>query len=498
VLSQEFSLKAVETLNAMAWKNMNKKFLNYLGEFRVITAPADIYDNILQCFRWYESGDLINPDSGSKYNKELGPNKTWERKYTVAYAFKCLRGLGPTSMTRLVDRISAGLTHRGLHRRNKDLAGIPKVYLGQPKPKSKFAYSLKEWSDRRKAKNAVVRFFNKRWASDIWEDGDVNFDRWRMFKLLVGFNSAHMDELLCRGTRKYLSNFLKTSDTPKREQEPPPQEFTAEILRVVEKAKTIDMKPHKMPPLSVYRTEGHLTRFVKSQAEEVPFGLKPEDETGVWSSVKTEDMQFQGGILDFRGLDEFMENDKVPVDPELGKCYLSILKPLLSPKNYIQSAPVWMVICHSLKSAEASKTMRKLLPEWCLLKSQYVPANCETYLLSPAATKKGNGVTIFILHSPKNTVLWPDLVRSAERYKKAGKVREYGIFDYELRMELYLDFMSKLPWKQDGENYVNCIAAGRKCMIAAYVSFHPLAQFIVSQWEIAHWDKVRLCKILTW
>lgn len=69
-------MKAVETLNAMAWKNMNKKFLNYPGEFRVITAPAEIYDAILQCFRWYESGDLINPDSGKKYNEELGPNKT--------------------------------------------------------------------------------------------------------------------------------------------------------------------------------------------------------------------------------------------------------------------------------------------------------------------------------------------------------------------------------------------------------------------------------------
>jgi hypothetical protein len=152
-----------------------------------------------------------------------------------------------------------------------------------------------------------------------------------------------------------------------------------------------------------------------------------------------------------------------------------------------------MVICHLLKSAEASRTMRKLLPEWSLLKSQYVPANYETYLLSPAATKKGNGVTIFIIHGLKNIVLWPNLVRSAERYKKVEKVREY-----ELHMELYLDFMSKLPRKHEGDNYVLCIAADRKCMIAAHVSFNPLAQFIVSQWAIAHWGKVRLCKILTW
>lgn len=214
VLSQEFSLKAVETLNAMAWKNIYKKFLHYPGEFRVITAPAEIYTAILQCFRWYESGNLINPDSGTKYNEELSFNKTSERKYTVAYAFECLRGLGQTSVTRLVDKITAGLSHQGRHRRDRDLAGIPKVYLGQPKQKNKFAYYLKEWTDKRKAKNAVVCFFNKRWAGEIWEDGDVNFEAWKKFKLNVGFNFAHMDELIRRGTRSTSTTTSRSATHP--------------------------------------------------------------------------------------------------------------------------------------------------------------------------------------------------------------------------------------------------------------------------------------------
>jgi hypothetical protein len=263
VLSQEFSLKAVETLNAMAWKNMNKKFLHYPGEFCVITAGTEIYQAIMQFFQWYENGDLINPDAGTMYNKELGPNKTWERKYDVAYTFKCLQGLGKTSMTRLVDRISAGLNHLGGHRRQREAAGLSKVYLGQPKPRSKFAYSLKEWTDRQKAKNVVLRFFNKRYTGEIWEDGDVNFKLWKKFKFDVGFNSAHMDELIRRGTRTYLCNYLKTSDTPKGEQDLPPEQFSVEINRVLLKAQTLQLNTHKMPPKCRYRTSGHLTMFVK-------------------------------------------------------------------------------------------------------------------------------------------------------------------------------------------------------------------------------------------
>lgn len=229
--------------------------------------------------------------------------------------------------------------------------------------------------------------------------------------------------------------------------------------------------------MCVYRTSGHLPTFVKGRDWAIPFECKSEDR-GIFATIITAYMQFQGGILDFRGLDEFMEREEVPVDPELGRCYTAILKPIVDSKNYQRALPFWQVICHALQSTEASKMMRKLLLEWTVVESRYVSVNCETYLLSPAVTKKENGLTIFVMHPKTSSFVWPILVSSAERYKKVGRVREYGIFDYELRMEVYMDFISKLPKKDEGIEYVLCIAAGRKCIIAAYVSFLPLAQCI--------------------
>ena len=233
----------------MAWKNLYKTFKQYLGEFCVITSAPSLYKSIMRAFHWYESGDLINPDTGDKYKDETSDEK-WVRKYTVAYTFKCLRGLGPKSLAVLVERITNGLDFDGNYTSLEKKDETPKVYLGQPRPKNKFTSSLKEWTDRRKAKNAVIRFFNKRWAGQIWEDEDVNIDEWRKFKFDVGFNACHMDELIRRGTKKYLSKFMKVSDTPKREQEPPPEAFSAELIRVLKKEKTFARRPscfHQCP-----------------------------------------------------------------------------------------------------------------------------------------------------------------------------------------------------------------------------------------------------------
>ena len=60
----------METLNAMTFKNANKSAKEYLGEFRVLVAADDLYESILNAFKWYESGDLVNPDSGNKWRDD--------------------------------------------------------------------------------------------------------------------------------------------------------------------------------------------------------------------------------------------------------------------------------------------------------------------------------------------------------------------------------------------------------------------------------------------
>jgi hypothetical protein len=113
---------------------------------------------------------------------------------------------------------------------------------------------------------------------------------------------------------------------------------------------------------------------------------------------------------------------------------------------------------------------------WTVTHSRYVAAAAEAYLFKPTTIKKGNGLDIFILSAtPWEALDWPLLVRSPERSKKFGLVREYQLHRDELRMEVYLDFVQLLPKENPGRDSVGprsvlCITAGRKCMIAATVS----------------------------
>ena len=50
----------------MTFKNADKSAKEYPGEFRVLVARDGLYESILNAFKWYESGDLVNPDTRNK------------------------------------------------------------------------------------------------------------------------------------------------------------------------------------------------------------------------------------------------------------------------------------------------------------------------------------------------------------------------------------------------------------------------------------------------
>lgn len=50
----------------MIFKNSNKSVKEYPEEFRVVCAPDGLYTSITNAFQWYESGDLMNSDTGNK------------------------------------------------------------------------------------------------------------------------------------------------------------------------------------------------------------------------------------------------------------------------------------------------------------------------------------------------------------------------------------------------------------------------------------------------
>jgi hypothetical protein len=464
-------LKAVETLNAMTMRNANKTAKEYPGEFRVICAPDMLHHLIMDAFQWYESGELVNPDTGNKWKEDVKP---WERKHTVAYTFKCIRGMGKYSLTELVARITQGLEINGELTptpENGEHVFPPKVYIGSNRPKNKYCYSLKDWTDRKKQKNAVIRWINKYYPAMLWVDDDVNLEAWKSFKREIGFNSAHMDELIRRGNKNFLAKFMKASDNPKREQESPPLGFLAEISRLLKKKPVF--RPEVAPLYGVLEKTRKFTKFSK---------VIQVDNHDEWGEVSREDWQAEvseastiaGGIIDFRPIDEFLQEEDFEFDAMNGRSYKSILDELLKPADLLHPPPHWLVISHSNKCKEVQRALKAYLPNYTVQESQYMAATAEKYFFSNTTIKKGNGVVVLVFSkSGCQHLAWKEDLRSDEKFKKIGSVREYPSHEDELRMEVYLDFIEQLPRTPEVDSpplKVICIAAGRKAMIAAVVS----------------------------
>jgi len=244
----------------MTFKNTNKSAKEYPGEFRVICADDVLYGKIMKAFSWYESGDLVNPDTGNKWKDD---DDKVVRRFTVAYTFKCLRGLGPQTLLELVEKITVGLNDDG--ELITEGTHCPKIYLGSHRPKNKCVCSLKEWTDRKKSKNAIVRWLNRQCVENIWFEDDVDVEQWRLFKERRGFNSAIMDELIRTATKQFLAKFMKASDSPRRQQDPPSEKFLADLTRFVKKDR--GRRTDIQMAVGLIKLNGGLSRFCQYRYE---------------------------------------------------------------------------------------------------------------------------------------------------------------------------------------------------------------------------------------
>jgi hypothetical protein len=447
----------------MTFKNANKSAKEYPGEFRVIMADDVVYTKIMQAFSWYESGDLVNPDTGNKWKDD---DDKVVRRFTVAYTFKCLRGLGPQTLLELVEKITLGLNEGGELIEGTTLC--PKIYLGSHRPKNKSISSLKEWTDRKKSKNAIVRWLNRQCVENVWYEDDVDVDQWRLFKERRGFNSAIMDELIRTASKPFLAKFMKASDSPRRQQDPPSEKFLAALSRIVKKDR--GTRTDIQLALGFIRPNGHLTRFRRYRYEYTRNAKKSDLENRKsWAFVDTQELTFAAGIIDFRSLEVFVDREEYVCDPDHGRSYLGVLKTFVEPINYLQASSYWLAVAHTNKEDEARTALIHHLKGWSVKTARYVPAAAESHFFLSSTLKRGNGVTILLFTKPEASALkWKDTVRSEERFKRVGQVKEYGYLDHELRMEVYLDFFRQVPRQETDEvPDVLCIAAGRKCLIAA-------------------------------
>ena len=184
-------------------------------------------------------------------------------------------------------------------------------------------------------------------------------------------------------------------------------------------------------------------------------------------------MSFAGGIIDFRPIDEFLQNKDFQFDAFSGRTYEALLKSLVHPTNLLTASPASLVIAHSNNTKEVVSAMLAHMPDCTIVESRYVPAASEKYFFSSTTLKKGNGVVVMLFTKMGIEPLrWKELIRSDELYKKVGYVREFGVHDDELRMEVYMDYISQLPLLKEGNaatESILCVTAGRKCMVAAVV-----------------------------
>ena len=280
-----------------------------------------MYNGIHNAFEWYETGDLVNSDTGRKMKVDC--KDKWVRKLTKAFAFKCLRGLGTNSLLELVQKITAGLTVKG--ELLKEDNAVPKVYLGSTRPRSKHCCSLKDWTDRKKVKNSIMRWLNKKSPKSIWVNDDVDRVTWGKFKRKHGFNSAHMDEFIKRATKLFLLRSLKVSDNPRRAQEPPSDAFLAEMERILEKEHVLNS--NITPVLSKILADGTLSRFAKFPTRHlVPGTMMNLTDPSAWCIVNSEDLNFDAAIMDLRAIDRWLERDDLSID----WCYEFILSKMLT------------------------------------------------------------------------------------------------------------------------------------------------------------------------
>ena len=452
-------------------KNQGKTSKEYQGEFKVICADDELYMKIMNAFKWYESGDLLNPDTGNKWRheSEAFDNKEWTPKHTVAYTFKCIRSLGRDSLLELVQKITNGLDENG----NRIEGGLkyPKVMLGGSKPKKRYTCTLKEWTDRKKAKNAIVRWFDRKYPRELW-NGDLNTEEWKAFKEQLGFTSAHMDELIRRATKQYLAKFMKVSDKPKRQQPPPPNAFLAEMQRILKRRTPTVI--FFAPVLSFLQRNGTISEFARARTDGDSTDLPgPVDDPTKWVTVPPRDFSFAGGIMDFRQIDSFLEEEDTEL-PQPAMNYISLMSNLAVPPNILMAPPYWMIIAHSNQFKEVELFIKHYFQDWIVSESRYVPAAGEKHFFSNFILKKGNGVLVFVLQNPMYPSMdWGKQVVCEEREKKIGEVREFHILEHELRMEVYLNFILKIkfllgPLTPHGD--ILCVTAGRKPMIASVVS----------------------------
>jgi hypothetical protein len=445
-------------------KNKGKKAAEYGGELLIVTASDVVYNKFMNACQLFESGGLVNPDTGCLYrdDTEGGP---FVGRHVVPYTFKHLRGLGPRALEELADKITGGQTA------NRAQLDTAKVYLGT-KPKILQGVTAKQWCTRKRQKNNIAKELAKAAGVSLWDSRTKDMDQqaWKALKNQCGICRPHIDELIRRAGDSYLQKLTRHSEQPRTEAPVCPKEFVIEVQRTVNRRPVFDESRQTAASCCIPTETGLLGRIS-------PFlELTSADGSSPLVVVKFPEMDgdWAGGILDLRHLPAFVEGIDVGDDGRRPLPYSDFLGRWAA---VIPTVPFWLVVAHNLDSENVDKVLAEYFSNFVSFESDYIPAKGEAIFFSKTTLAVTNGVKVHILEAGSlvGRMDWPKVLKTED--KRFQSIATYGeaslqSFDTELRMEVYLRYMRQIgEQRMDcvGGNLFLCLSGGRKAAIAASV-----------------------------
>ena len=162
-----------------------KSVLELKGELRLICCTQATWDMWTTFFDAHSAGDIINPETEEKYNAV----KDGEAPPILREFFRPLQGLTESELHRCAVHLLGTTLGRKLP--------YPKIFLKRPRHRPG-TYNMKEWCEHRKMKtNAMRELGGLLPEMQLFDaEGDINWAKWREFKLAYNINGASMRSLV--------------------------------------------------------------------------------------------------------------------------------------------------------------------------------------------------------------------------------------------------------------------------------------------------------------
>ena len=345
--------------------------LKLTNKLKLITAPDDVYKLWAEVITAAAFGELVNPDTGRKFNARDGWNP--ENCMLTCEFFKHLGNLSFDELATLAKHM---LNQTGEKRK----LPYPKVTVKSVSSVLDSCYTAGEWSERRKRKHLVKKELHQidPELGLMNAKNEIIVENWKKFKSERMFSRATMDVLLDRPGDAYFGKAKSGSQKNKICVELSPQAF--EFFNVFLKHKNNFQKPSAM---GFYRSFNDNSNVFKDWP-----GL-------IWQEIIVERMLL--GVLDFRTLPGVENKESSTVDSPYFKEVMLSLQKRKDPA--LKDVLAWLFICGDEK--EQAQVLRfvekdKVLKTYDMDFSIYCTSKIDRLGDIPVANKPPKVLLVFL------------------------------------------------------------------------------------------------------